>query len=591
LVDGKRRTGAQTHGLFFPSWTVNEAASTEGEKAYSQAPWFLSFHDLSLNDKPAVPMTNKLHQRSNKSSKSTADDESLREELTTLQADASSMSGRDASLIIKDCDSLHQRINASRTLPGGEKKKMLGKLKNIKTDIQFEEQMEKVCGKVCQRGLFFVMFFPMLITFLSSMTEFISRPAMLVKVADLKDGERFIVTGGCGAVGSELALKLAQSGAEVIAGCHDFEARKEVDDAVLRKFLAWKRPVHGDEDETGWIDVRPLNLESFASVRAFALHVSKLEGTRGVDVLVHTAATKEGCNTTVDGMEYNTQVNYLSPFLLTKLLLPSLVSGGKPSRVVYTTCAAGLQEADWMPWPLARTQESTLPKIDVVNIARGTTDRCNPLMQYANMKLAIVSHSHELNRRIRSRSKGKDFVSHVVDPGQMNNPHGIQPSVPEGRQSLRSNLLGYLPPVWLFRKIYEYVKTKMLRDTQVGVDALYHVATAPSLQRKGGGLFADTAGAFTNCDRSHPGLCGRVSRKEQPTAAVDEKLAKRLWRTTIKSLSNQLLPLKDGDVVESAVVEDEDGGEFAEEGNGATHYDIDEEEDDDDEDFGQEETN
>ena len=539
-------------------------------------------------------MTNKLHQRSNKSSKSTDEDERLREELTRLQADASSMSGRDANLIIKDCDSLHQRINASRTLPGGEKKKMLGKLKNIKTDIQFEEQMEKVCGKVCQRGFFFVMIFPMLITFLSSMTEFISRPTMLVKMAALQDGERFVVTGGCGAVGSELALKLAQSGAEVIAGCHDFEARKELDDAVLRKFLTWKRPMYGDEDEKGWIDVRPLNLESFASVRAFALHVSKMERTRGVDVLVHTAATKEGCNTTVDGMEYNTQVNYLSPFLLTKLLLPSLVSDGKPSRVVYTTCAAGLQEADWMPWPLARTQESTLPKIDVANIGRGKSpweaveDKCNPLMQYANMKLAIVSHSHELNRRVRS--KGKNFVSHVVDPGQMNNPHGIRPSVPEGRQSLRSNLLGYLPPVWLFRKIYEYVKIKMLRDTQVGVDALYHVATAPSLQRKGGGLFADTAGAFTNCDRSHPGLCGRVSRNEQPMAAVDEKLAKRLWRKTMKSLSDQLLPLKDGDVVESAVVEDEGGGEFAEEENGATQHDFDEEEDVDDKDFGKEET-
>ena len=132
LVDGTRHTGAQTHGLFVPSWTVNGATRTERDEADSLTPWFLRFHALSPNDKSAVPMTNKLHQRSNKGSKSTADDERLREELTALQADASSMSGRDASLIIKDCESLHQRINASRTLPGGEKKKMLGKLKNIK---------------------------------------------------------------------------------------------------------------------------------------------------------------------------------------------------------------------------------------------------------------------------------------------------------------------------------------------------------------------------------------------------------------------------------------------------------------------------
>eukprot|EP01050_Picozoa_sp_SAG11_P003155 SAG11_NODE_172_length_13574_cov_14.732690_13_plen_97_part_00 len=67
-------------------------------------------------------------------------------------------------------------------------------------------------------------------------------------------------------------------------------------------------------------------------------------GSDSLDILVHNAATKEGCGRTVDGHSIVTQVNYLSPFLLTRLLLPTL---RKDSRVVHLTCDAALQQPDW----------------------------------------------------------------------------------------------------------------------------------------------------------------------------------------------------------------------------------------------------
>jgi len=70
------------------------------------------------------------------------------------------------------------------------------------------------------------------------------------------------------------------------------------------------------------VELLPLNLEDFASVRSFAAAVlgkaslataGGADGGRGsvdgsvVDVLVHGAATKEGCFTTVDGHDLATQ--------------------------------------------------------------------------------------------------------------------------------------------------------------------------------------------------------------------------------------------------------------------------------------------
>jgi len=178
--------------------------------------------------------------------------------------------------------------------------------------------------------------------------------------------------------------------------------------------------------DSGWVETWPLELESFASVRHFAARVVQQEEGGGksenevnagkLDLLVHAAATKEGCGVpTVDGHDVGIQVNYLAPVLLTHLLTPALergrntnfsagegaailgsnqgnddddeFSGGSSGgsggasggalasagagRVVWVTCGAGLALPDWLPWPLTRTTPDTLPKLPFWHLAPG----------------------------------------------------------------------------------------------------------------------------------------------------------------------------------------------------------------------------
>mmetsp|Transcript_61763 Transcript_61763/g.169730 ORF Transcript_61763/g.169730 Transcript_61763/m.169730 type:complete len:188 (+) Transcript_61763:521-1084(+) len=155
-------------------------------------------------------------------------------------------------------------------------------------------------------------------------------------------------------------------------------------------------------------------------------------------------------------------------------------------------------------------------------------------------------HSSELNRRLGANRS----VSHSVNPGVMlGDFHRSDPAPARtSSQSMRSMIMGYLPPVWIMRKLYGLVFTNvanaMLRDSVTGAKAVFHVATAKALgfAKAGGGLFADTAGAFVNCGKA-PDQCGRVKLYEQPAAAADQKLAKQLWTRTEKALGHHLRPL------------------------------------------------
>ena len=294
-------------------------------------------------------------------------------EVKVLETDANSVRGRDASVIKEDCLKLEARINAAAaSLTAGGRKKVLAQLKQVVDDTESEDRMEKACGKVLQRGMLLVMVGPVLITLLASCTEFATRPAMAVEPLGARDlaGRHAVVTGGCGAVGFEVAVLLADAGAGVVVGCHeeatavgagggaagaagaagvaptaaDADAAEAADAAAQRRFekqeaikhrikdLGLRRGENGENSENGenvsgggWIEVWPLALESLDAVRSFAARYdSDIGAKQGLDLLVHSAATKEGCKTSVDGHDLATQVNYLAPFLLTKLLLPSL---------------------------------------------------------------------------------------------------------------------------------------------------------------------------------------------------------------------------------------------------------------------------
>lgn len=115
----------------------------------------------------------------------------------------------------------------------------------------------------------------------------------------------FFVLLGCG---YETALDFAKRGARVILACRN--ERKAID--VVRKI---KEQTNNDN-----VVYKIMDLASFKSVRLFATNIKATE--KRLDILVNNAGVGALPNElTEDGLPPAMQINYLSHFLLTILLL------------------------------------------------------------------------------------------------------------------------------------------------------------------------------------------------------------------------------------------------------------------------------
>ena len=136
-----------------------------------------------------------------------------------------------------------------------------------------------------------------------------------------------LVTGSTGGLGREVARRLASLGAHVI--------------------------VHGRNSERGMALVAEIEREGKGSARFYAADFTSFDQVRDfaeailgdydrLDVLVNNAGFGSTPNERLlseDGHEYRFQVNYLSGFLLTHMLMPRLLAG-TPSRIVNVSSLA-----------------------------------------------------------------------------------------------------------------------------------------------------------------------------------------------------------------------------------------------------------
>ena len=203
-------------------------------------------------------------------------------------------------------------------------------------------------------------------------------------------GRTVIVTGANSGLGEVTARELARVGAKVI--------------------LAVRNTDKGDaaaSGMTGDVEVRKLDLQDLASVRAFA------DGVDAVDVLVNNAGIMAvPYAQTVDGFESQIGTNHLGHFALTNLLLPKITD-----RVV--TVSSGmhligyisLKDLNWksrpyLAWPA-----------------------------YGQSKLANLLFTSELQRRLSAA--GSAVKAHAAHPGLLRDqPAGQhrQPHRHEGGQ-------------------------------------------------------------------------------------------------------------------------------------------------------------
>lgn len=133
--------------------------------------------------------------------------------------------------------------------------------------------------------------------------------------------KRVIVTGPTSGVGEEIALQLADLGAEVILACRDIQKGEEI--ARKIKDRAGSRAV-----------VMMLDTSSQESIREFAKEFQ--DRYDRLDVLINNAAGNRGTLPqidSVDGIELTFATNVLGYFLLTQELL-DLLKKSAPSRIV-----------------------------------------------------------------------------------------------------------------------------------------------------------------------------------------------------------------------------------------------------------------
>lgn len=182
-----------------------------------------------------------------------------------------------------------------------------------------------------------------------------------------QSGKRVIVTGATSGIGWETARVLAQVGADVVVAARD-DAKGQ--DAVRRI---------REVVPTASVRHAKLDLSSLESVRDFASR----EANQPLDILINNAGAMASMQrrTTVDGFERTLGTNFLGPFALTGLLLPTLLMTQSP-RIVTVASAAASQG-----------------KLDLKDIGIEKRYALNPA--YSRSKLADLIFAVELQRKIQ----------------------------------------------------------------------------------------------------------------------------------------------------------------------------------------------
>lgn len=140
-------------------------------------------------------------------------------------------------------------------------------------------------------------------------------------LADRLAGKVAVVTGGNSGIGKEAAIGIARAGAHVVIAARN-----------PAKAAAALTEIETRADARGRVETIPIDLASFASVRAFAGAFSARHDR--LDVLLNNAGLVLRARTeTIDGHETQFQVNHLGHFLLTNVLRDALARGA-PARVV-----------------------------------------------------------------------------------------------------------------------------------------------------------------------------------------------------------------------------------------------------------------
>ncbi|KAK3244408.1 hypothetical protein CYMTET_45975 [Cymbomonas tetramitiformis] len=204
------------------------------------------------------------------------------------------------------------------------------------------------------------------------------------------EGKVVIVTGANAGIGLETARQLYAKGAHVIVACR---SQQRAESAIQN--------IKSTTKSNGKLEFIPLALDSFTSVHDFA---GRFKQKR---LPLHVLVCNAGLNSysvppdqqrTTEGFDFMWQVNYLSHFLLTQLLLEDLKKSA-PSRIVNLS--------------------SVMHRIGNPDFARHEADKSSSKKvsgSYNDSKLAMALISYEMQERLA----GDNITVHACNPGAVN---------------------------------------------------------------------------------------------------------------------------------------------------------------------------
>ncbi len=282
-------------------------------------------------------------------------------------------------------------------------------------------------------------------------------------------GRRVVITGANSGIGFETALALAQKGAELILPAR---TQAKADDAVAR--ILARVP-------NAQLHPEVLDLAVQASIHAFASRVIERFPGQSLDLLINNAGVMAlpAREVTADGFERQLATNYLGPFALTGLLLPSIkqIAG---SRVVTVSSSASKQG-----------------KIEFDNLQSERVYK--PMFQaYAQSKLADLIFSQELQRRLTA--VGSPVLSTAAHPGY----------------AVTNLQADHVPPGLTI--LMAVMKPLLSQDAARGALPTLYAAVAPEA----------VAGGYYGPDGLAE-LKGYPTAVPVPKTAKDATVAKRLW--------------------------------------------------------------
>ncbi len=287
--------------------------------------------------------------------------------------------------------------------------------------------------------------------------QFIANARKPQRTTDARmDGRVCVLTGATSGVGYQAARRLAQSGARLVTVCRNRQKAANVQEELRRDYDAHVEVVQAD-------------LSRLADVRR-AAETIQAQHPR-IDVLINNAGVFHTRRTlTKDGFEAAFGVNHLASFLLTRLLLPTILASA-PARIIQVNSQGhrfGGLDVDDLDWERRRYKG---------------------LQGYGASKVAQLLTVWEFADRLA----GSGVTINAVHPGEVRSGIGMNNN-------------------WLYRLYKRYVLWWVLKDPAISGQAITYLAAAPEM--------ADVSGRFFN-----------LTIDETPAAhALDRELGRRVWR-------------------------------------------------------------